>query len=94
MPLIWPEIDPSVVLSFSIPLTVLIWASWVVSSLFCIGLVGSWFFNCATNSVRKLLLRSWLVLPFAPLLAPVPAMLLSSDSLVVAAMAINKSSGY
>ena len=40
------------------PLSVLICASCEVSSLFCNGLVGSWFFSCATNSVRKLLCRS------------------------------------
>ncbi len=39
--LICPEIEPSVVLSFSIPLRVLICASCVVSWLLSIGLVGS-----------------------------------------------------
>ncbi|CSP51255.1 Uncharacterised protein [Shigella sonnei] len=55
-------------MSFSIPLTVLICANCDVSSLFSIGLVGSWFFSCATNKVRKLLCKSAALLPVSELL--------------------------
>src|SRR5690554_1021865 len=52
----------SVLLSSSIPLTVLICANWVVISWLSMGLSGSWFCICAINSVMKLLRSSadWL----------------------------------
>ena len=41
------------VLSFSMPLTVLICAIWLVTWALSIGLRGSWFFICATSSLRN-----------------------------------------
>src|SRR5690606_40284182 len=40
-------------LSFSMPLTVLICATWLVICALSIGLSGSWFFICATSSFMK-----------------------------------------
>ncbi len=44
---------PMVVLSFSMPVTVLIWAIWLVTCALSIGLSGSWFCICVTSSLRK-----------------------------------------
>ena len=41
------------VLSFSMPLTVLICAIWLVTCALSIGFSGSWFCICATSSFRK-----------------------------------------
>jgi hypothetical protein len=43
----------TVVLSFSMPLTVLICAIWLVTCALSIGLSGSWFCICVTSSFRK-----------------------------------------
>ncbi|GAB4059412.1 hypothetical protein GCM10028811_13890 [Uliginosibacterium sediminicola] len=43
-----------VVLSFSIPLAVLICAICEVSSALSVGFIGSWFCNCVVSSFRKL----------------------------------------
>src|SRR5258708_31169330 len=45
------------------PVTVLIWASCEVICELSIGLVGSWFFICATSSCRNVFCRSVAVLP-------------------------------
>ncbi|MNY43730.1 hypothetical protein D3C86_1787090 [compost metagenome] len=76
------------------PLTVLICASCVVSSLFCIGLVGSWFFNCATSSVKKLPCRSDALFPVRDLeplvlLVPVTPELVGSFTLTAMDMRVS-----
>ena len=43
----------TVVLSFSMPLTVLICAIWLVTCALSIGFSGSWFCICVTSSFRK-----------------------------------------
>src|SRR6266516_6426786 len=67
----------TVVFSFSMPLTVLICAIWLVTCALSIGLSGSWFCICATSSFKK---RS--ELPAAS--APEEALLASEVGSVVA----------
>ena len=50
---LWSSIAWKAVLSFSMPVTVLICASWEVSCAFSIGFNGSWLFSCVTSSLRK-----------------------------------------
>ncbi|MOA46175.1 hypothetical protein D3C78_1686560 [compost metagenome] len=50
------------------PSTVEICASWEVSSAFCMGFSGSWFWSCVTSSFRNWSCRPCAVLA---LLAPV-----------------------
>ena len=60
------------VLSFSMPLTVLICAICDVICALSTGFIGSWFCNCVTSSVRKRSLASLAVVAASatPLLAP------------------------
>src|SRR5512137_1322966 len=48
-----PDSACTVAFSFSMPLTVLICAIWLVTCALSIGLSGSWFCICATSSLRK-----------------------------------------
>ena len=52
---IWPPIDSSVFFRLVMPSTVEICASWDVSSAFCIGFSGSWFFICVISSEELIL---------------------------------------
>src|ERR1700748_964421 len=52
------ERELSDVCTWPIPCTVLICASWEVICELSAGLVGSWFCNCVTSSVRKVFCRS------------------------------------
>ena len=51
------------VLSWLIPVTVLIWASCEVICELSIGLVGSWFFSCVTSSCKNVFCRSLVEVP-------------------------------
>ncbi len=60
---------------FSIPVTVLNCANCPTKAVGSMGLVGSWFFSCATMSCRNSFCCSWPVLPvpFAPEALPAAA---------------------
>ncbi len=68
------------------PLTVLICANCEVISELSIGFSGSWFFNCVTSNVMKLLCRSalvlWLPLVWLSALSTLESMLLLAETVI------------
>src|SRR3989344_1463068 len=76
-----------VVLSFSMPVTVLIWAIWLVAWALSMGLSGSWFCICVTRSLRKRSCASAFYVDLLPVAAEVA--LLAAVLLVTAVLMIS-----